>query len=115
MDDIFNVRDPRGINISCSSDQWYNHVVSQREFMRNNLQAVSETLMLPDEIYQDPKHENREVYIKSGGGMNTKSYSNSLHTHVVVENINSSSSVLITAWPSAEIKKGLIDVKYPKK
>lgn len=113
MGEFFCVKDPRGISISCSTEQWYEHVVSRREFMRNNVQAVSETLMLPDLIYQDPKHPNREIYIKSGN-MTTRSYGNDLYTHVIVQNVTNSSSELITAWPSETIKRTLTDVKYHK-
>lgn len=71
MGSIFEAKDPRGIKIYCSESQWIQHIIppeTGHPIMKENIDAIIETLSSPDNIYEshdsEPPLEYREVYSK---------------------------------------------------
>ena len=62
MQILFEVTDPRAIIITCSQEQWEEHVLQHKPFMSRYLESVKETLRNPDFISQDVLHKKRNCY-----------------------------------------------------
>ena len=104
MSDFIEAIDPRGVKIYCTLSQWENHIVADptgHPIMRDNVQAIIETLKSPDYIYEshdsDPPLDYREVFSKEVESATY--YSMVPYTKVVVAVVGGSGEV-ITAYPA---------------
>lgn len=112
----FSVNNYNGCTITCSKDQWDDHVVIHHEIMKDNEKAVKDTIKDPDSVYESSESENREVYFKASS---YSSYKNFL-TKVIVEyspgvkNPDNIVGEVVTAFPCKQEKGGIGDVVYRK-
>ena len=112
MGNLFQVTDPRGIIVTCSIEQWNEHITPTKQIMIGNEQAVQNSLVLPDVIYGSDECPNRDVYFKHDSGA---TYSSKLYTKVVVE-ICGNQGTVITSFPKEDISGNinLKELKYVK-
>ena len=109
-DEKFVVNNFKGVQVSCSETQWTEHVVSAHPIMKNNIEAVKDTIIDPDSVYKTNKPVNREVYFKLS---DLATYSTNFYTKVVVEYKNDRGE-LVTAFPSRSETGGIGDVVYKR-
>ena len=109
-DDKFVVNNFKGLQVSCSEEQWKEHVVSTHSIMKNNIEAVKDTIIDPDSVYKTNKPIDREVYFKLSA---LATYSTKFYTKVVVEYKNDCGE-LVTAFPSRSETGGIGDVVYKR-
>lgn len=68
MPNVIEAIDKDGIRISCSLDQWNNHIIDGHPIMSKNIDAVKETIVCPDYIYyshdSNPPLDERRIYSK---------------------------------------------------
>lgn len=106
MPDFILVKDPRGISVSCSVEQWEQHITQHSE-MVDNVDAIIRTIEDPDVIYEshdsNPIMDCREMYVKE---VKTASYYPSVkYTKVITSTIGGSSEV-VTAYSSKKKENG---------
>lgn len=114
-DTKFSVNNPLGVTVSCSNYRWDNHIL-EHEIMKDNVDAVKDTIKHPDTIYKSDQNDEREVYFKqsSFSTYNAK-------TKVIVEyssgkkNPDTKVGNVVTAFPQKEEKGGIGDVVYKNK
>ena len=104
MSDILKVKDPRGVSVYCSENQWERHIINEltgQPIMKDNVEAIIDTIRSPDNIYEshdsDPPLDYREIYSKE-----TKCatyYGYAPHTKVVLSVVGGGGEV-VTAYPS---------------
>lgn len=109
MAELFRQKDPRGIEVYSSEEQWNQHVLFQHEDMEENLNAVIQTVMAPDSIYEshdsEPPMDYREIYSKE---VKTATYyPEHKFTRVVVSTLGAGAE-LITAYPGDSETQGTI-------
>lgn len=109
MGKLFEVKNPEGTTVFCSTDQWEKHVVERHAVMSKNLPAVRDTIQNPDLIFDSADTENRSVYFKR-----THLSTYRIHTKVITERIDSFTEQVVTSFPSKEVKGGIGDVKYKR-
>lgn len=106
MPNIISSRDPRGITVSCTYDQWEQHVVLHQE-IAENIEAVVETIENPDAIYEShnsrPVMDYREMYVKE---VKTASYYPKLKYTKVITSSMGSSAEIITAYSAKNMQNG---------
>lgn len=113
MGDLFSVKDPRGITVTCDSEQWYNHVATgDHDIMFNNVSAVTDTIQNPDSIFRSSQYIGTDVYFKQGA---TSTYDSALHTKVIVNYLGSNKGEVVTAFPTSKVKGGIEDEPIYKK
>jgi hypothetical protein len=103
---LFQVIDPRGKTISCSDEQWKNHVIQNKPFMQIYLEEVKKTLQNPDFICQDFLHVKRQCFY----GRKIKAHG---YLKVVVEFKTENEAELVTTFLADSGKKGEIIVWPP--
>lgn len=104
---IIDEKDKNGIHIRCELSQWENHIIQGHSMMENNIDAIRETIVDPDYIYEshdsDPPPERR-IYTKKVSGATY--YSSKVpFTHVVVS-IDGGYGEVITAYPAKKHYSG---------
>ncbi|MCJ7623954.1 MAG: hypothetical protein MUO76_10660 [Anaerolineaceae bacterium] len=100
MSNIFEVVDPQGRTIYCTEDQWAQHVLSRRSWMRNKENVVAKAVENPKFICQDVDEEDRQIYYYFP-------YSkNNLYMKVVVRFNKEDLGEVITAFPTDSCKPG---------
>lgn len=73
MAEKFRKKDPMGIQVYCTDEQWDGHIIEGHPEMKDNIQAVVSTIEDPDYIYEshdsDPPMDERRIYnkIEAGG------------------------------------------------
>ena len=99
--------DPLGNTITCTTQRWDEHILtdSMHTVMQGNEKAVEDTLSNPDSIYQSAHSESRTVYFKKGAD---STYSKTLITKVVTEEIGNKTRKVVTAWPQKKVKGGIL-------
>jgi hypothetical protein len=107
----FEVSDPRGVKVWCDDQTWEDHILrdSQHIEMRDNLNAVLETIQSPDVIYEshdsNPPRDYREVYVKETPIATY--YNSDPYTKIITGNAGGSAEV-ITAYSARSITGGTI-------
>lgn len=96
---LFTVVDPRGITITCSKQQWQEHVLLEHGFMANRLDEVKITLENPLHICTDSVFKNRQCYYR----MHVKG---NRYMKVIVELISEDKAELVSAYQPDAGKKG---------
>lgn len=115
MANIVEGKDPRGVKVYCTENQWNSHVVLNHENMTGNEAAILATITSPLSIYEshdsDPPLDYREIYCKETP-MATY-YSIGMHyTKVVVSSLGGSAEI-VTAYPAKKEEGGTIgEFKY---
>ena len=112
MGDYIVARDPRGLKVTCSEQEWTGHVILEHSMMEGNESAVQNTISEPDYIFEshdsDPPMDERWVYTKKEAGA---SYDPKVpNTHVVV-GVCGGSGEIITAYPTKNPRSGTIREK----
>ena len=64
MANIFEVIDPRGFKVICTEEQWNNHIIGKRAWMKGWEQEIQKIISEPLMICQDPDFEDRNVYYR---------------------------------------------------
>ena len=112
MPDIISEKDPKGLRITCSEKQWKEHIISGHPIMKENLEAVIDTIKSPNYIYEskdsDPPDSFRLLYTKSA--TSATYYSKGVHTRVVV-NIDGGYGTVVTAYPVKQFTSGIKEGK----
>jgi len=98
--------------ISCPENTWDDHIIAGHSMMKDNLDAVKDTIKSPYQIYQSLSDPKRDVFF---GKSSVATYGEKFYTKVVVEQPKDSQSkgYVVTAFPSKEIK-GNIDTGVMK-
>lgn len=116
-DRLFTETSPLGYQVCCHRSVWEDHIIKPtgHPIMKDNIEAVKETIKQPDVVYGSNEWPNRDVYFKQ---CSTASYGDKLYTKVVVTtpDIDSDVGAVVTAWPQKKIS-GKIDegeLKYVK-
>lgn len=111
-DTKFAVNNHEGVTIVCTNDQWDQHIVLH-EIMKNNVNAVKDTVKDPDSVYASAEAENREVYFKASSYSTYK-----LKTKVIVEYSESKNGnvkgEVVTAFPSKDERGNIGENVYRK-
>ncbi len=97
---VFEIRDCRGIKISCSEETWYGKILPARPYMEERIQDVIKAIEKPHFICSDSKKKNRNVYYllqKTG----SKKY-----LKIVIEIDSSKKGFMISAFPTDSGKVG---------
>lgn len=106
MPNIISSKDPRGITVSCTYEQWEQHVVLHSE-IADNMEAVVETIEHPDVIYEShdsrPIMDYREMYVKE---VKTASYYPKLKYTKVITSSMGGSAEIITAYSTKNMQNG---------
>ena len=107
MGNIIEERDRNGIRITCSDSQWESHVALNHSIMGRNVDAVRETIVDPDYIFEsldsEPPLDDRRIYTKE---VTTATYHPKIpYTHVVVS-ICGGTGEIITAYPAKNPRSG---------
>ena len=106
MPNVISTKDPRGITVSCSCEQWEQHVSLHSE-IAVNMDAVIDTIADPDAIYEShdskPVMDYREMYVKE---VKSASYYPSLKYTKVITSSMGGSSELITAYAAKNKENG---------
>lgn len=107
MGNIIEERDRNGIRITCSDAQWISHIALNHSIMTKNVDAVRETIVDPDYIFEshdsEPPLDERRIYTKE---VTTATYHTKIpHTHVVVS-ICGGTGEVITAYPAKNPRSG---------
>jgi len=109
MAELFCQRDPRGVKVYASVEQWEQHVVFQHEDMEENLDAVIQTVAAPDSIYEshdsEPPMDYREIYNKEV--KSATYYPEHKLTRVVVSTLGGGAE-FITSYPGDSETQGTI-------
>ena len=111
----FAVSNYQGITVSCSDDTWEGHIVPGHSIMRDNVDAVKDTIKRPDTVYSSNQPGKREVYFKAS---DISTYD--ALTKVVVEyspgkkNPDAVVGNVVTAFPTKAEKGGIANVIFPK-
>ena len=111
----FSVNNYEGCTVTCTKQQWDEHVISHHQIMENNEKAVKDTIKDPDAVYESDKTPIRHVYFKT-----SQFSSYNMLTKVVVEyspgikNPQNLVGELVTAFPVKVEKGGIGDVVYRK-
>ena len=103
---LFQVIDPRGNTITCSNEQWQNHVIQNKPFMQQYLAEVKRTLQNPDFICQDAEHQKRQCFY-------ARKIRAKLYIKVIVDFKSDNEAELITAFLADNGKKGEIVIWPP--
>lgn len=111
---LWTVTDPRGLNVTCTSDVWNEHVTRHSE-LSGHIQDVKICVQDPDEIYFDPvstatkKPSVRVYFYYKRGLLSEKFADNFVETcvKVVVENGERQGYVQSVIFPN-EIRKRLV-------
>lgn len=112
MSDIFTVSNYRGEMVSCSEERWNVHIFENHPIMKENMDAVKDTIVDPDAVYESNTNPLREV-----------SFKKSLHssyrclTKVIVEYGSYNGTTfgkVVTAFPKETETGGIGDVVYRK-
>ena len=113
MGTVLSATDPTGVTITCSSETWYGHIItnSGHTIMKGNKNAVKETLEDPDSIYKSSESDDRLVYFKQGA---VATYNSSMHTKVVTKKTGENTGEVVTSWPQPKPTGGIGDVVYTK-
>ena len=64
MSKLFQVVDPNGITVSCTGENWEQHIVKHHPEVANCEQEVAISIEKPLAIYQDSKHVERQVFYR---------------------------------------------------
>ena len=110
MENLFRITDPRGIEITCNKLRWENHVISNKPIMKENVDAVKNTVETPDVIYGSEGHLSRDVYFKKDSGA---TFSDMFFTKVIVE-VGEKKGEVVTAFPKEHIAGNIGELKYVK-
>lgn len=111
MSDYISTTDYSGRKVSCPRYRWFGHVIVGHQIMKNNKEAVEETITSPDIVFQSGEYDKREVYFKE---TSSASYSNKFKTKVIVEYDESDVGEIVTAFPIKDVKGGIGNVIYQK-
>lgn len=102
---IFSTRDPRGVEVSCTHGRWNNHIITGHTIMKDNLQAVIETIESPERICQSSQYPERDVYF---GRTSSATYNDELYTKVIVHiDIETQTGSVVTAFPQYGMTGGV--------
>ena len=100
MDVVFDVTDPRGKQVICTQDCWNNHILEARSWMDGWEEYVAKAIEKPTfGIYEDANRPERNIYYL----LHTK---RDRYIKVVVSFDNEDKGVVITAFPSDNMKAG---------
>ena len=110
MGEYISAIDIFGKTVTCSEDQWNNHIVNGHTIMENNKDAVIDTISSPDFVFESSYNSNRMIFIKNSC---SSTYYNSLLTKVIVQSNNDKEGEIVTAFPIKKIKGGIGNVVYP--
>lgn len=107
MGNIIEERDRNGIRITCSDSQWTSHISMNHTIMKDNIEAVKETIINPDYIFEshdsNPPLDDRRIYTKE---VTTATYHNKIpYTHVIVSVCGGTGEV-VTAYPAKNPRSG---------
>jgi hypothetical protein len=96
---LFSVKDPEGRTVHCLESRWKDHVCTPKPFMGKLRSEVERTIEDPDAICRDAAFDTRLCYYRL----------NSMHNayiKVVAERKSRENYLLITAYPTANMKMG---------
>lgn len=108
--ELFSVINYNGKQVKCSVEQWNNHIASSHQIMKNNVEAVKDTIVKPDIVYESNQNPKREVYFKKSL---IPTYKDKFFTKVIVEYRNNAGEV-VTAFPQPTESGGIGNVVYRK-
>lgn len=103
MSNVVEAKDPRGITVYCTAEQWETHIVAPtgHPMMQDNIDAIVETIESPDYIFEshdsDPPMDYREIYSKATP---RATYHRSIPCTIVVVSSIGGSAEIITAYPA---------------
>ena len=96
---LFEAIDPRGRYVFCTTEQWTNHVLAKRPWMKNWLDFVIKAIKTPTMICSDANLSTREIYYL------IPSPQSGAYLKVVVQMIEDKGQV-VTAFPVDSGKSG---------
>ena len=108
--ELFSVTSYNGKQVTCSEEQWNNHIAFNHKIMKNNVEAVKNTIIEPDSVYESSQSPKREVYFKKSL---IPTYKDKFFTKVIVEYKNNAGEV-VTAFPQPTESGGIGNVVYKK-
>lgn len=110
MKNEISTTDVFGDTVSCSTSQWNSHIVSGHPIMKNNMDAVVDTINSPEAVYQSNTYDSRKIFFKKSS---YSTYDSSrFHTKVVVDYLSQTGGEIVTAFPIQGIKGGIGNVLY---
>lgn len=116
MADVIKVKDPRGVIVTCDSNQWYNHVCTEPHLiMVDNANVVEKTIVDPCIVFKSSTgFSNRSVYFREN---NSEATYNQRYTKLIVEHDTDDyyRATLVTAFPHDKVKGGITnEILYKK-
>jgi hypothetical protein len=99
MTNKFETVDPKGRKVTCTEDQWNNHILTNHSDMAGQEKNVQKAIEDPSMgIFSDAKHANRNIYYRKPPKKN-------YYIKVVVE-FDGDHGFVITAFPADSGKQG---------
>lgn len=96
---VFQATDPRGIEVICTAERWYGHILSSRPFMEGWENHIIEAICNPHfGIYKDAQYSNRCIYYRR--------QQKPRYIKVVVVETESGPYKVVTAFPTDSMKSG---------
>jgi len=109
MPELFREKDPRGVKVYITKAQWERHVTFEHEEMGENLDAIIQTVIAPDSIYEshdsEPPMDYREIYNKE---VKTATYYPEHRLTRVVVSTSGGGAEIITAYPGDTETQGTV-------
>jgi hypothetical protein len=99
-----NIEDKRGYKISCTKDQWYNHILNRHPNMTGFEQEIIEAIKNPDlPIFKDSGYNDRNIYYS----IYKKIQGTNFYIKVIVQiNEEELSGTVVTAFKTFNVKPG---------
>lgn len=104
-ENLFKTEDPRGYQISLSSNQYYNHIVSSDNHIAHtefSPDEIKECVEQPEQIWQSKQKEDCDLYYGKTSAAYPQLY---LRTVVAIDEPNKSGEV-VTAFLSKKLSGG---------
>lgn len=109
MSNKIEITDIFGERVICSRDTWYGHIATGHPIMKNNVEAVVDTIQSPEAVFRSAETSDRKVYFK-----NSELSSYNMYTKVVTKSVGSQVNEIVSAWPQQKIGGNIGDELYKK-
>lgn len=102
MGNKIETKDIKNEEVICSDKVWFGHIVMNHPIMKNNLEAVKDTIENPEVIHLSSEDSDRKVYFKKS---ELSTYN--MYTKVVTKTVQENKSEIVSSWPQKSIKGGI--------
>ena len=99
QESLFDVSDPRGYTVSCSKDQWENHIILGHPEVSGKESLVQSAISDPDIIFKSDEYNDRDVYFRKIDAVDNQMK--------VIVKMTSNFGDVITAFPRKGVKGGI--------